>query len=67
MTGSGDWEGSDAILDHVLLASFPPTASLSAVRVLDDLVSLDLGSETVETHLSDHFGVLATASAPGNL
>lgn len=52
-------EGADGVvIDHVLVADFD--GMVTAQRILDETVEVEVDGETVETALSDHFGVVAT-------
>ncbi len=50
------------VIDHVLVADFDGT--VTAERILDAPVQVEVAGQTVETALSDHYGVLATLTPP---
>ena len=52
-----DTEG-EALLDHILWRSVARRPLLQSVRILDQQISVEVDGESLNTHLSDHYGVL---------
>ncbi len=50
------------LIDHVLVADFD--GEVTAERILDEVVEINVEGETVETALSDHYGVLVSLTPP---
>ena len=51
------------LIDHVLIRGFPEDIELESSRILDEMVTVETSDGPVDTHLSDHFGVLCRTSS----
>ncbi len=60
LVGTDDKEGDSEIIDHVMFKNFPEGLETTPKRILDGEVSFDADGETVNSRLSDHYGVSVT-------
>lgn len=51
-----------AVIDHVLLSGFDSAAAMSAGRVLDERIQIEVDGAPLETAHSDHYGVQVRVS-----
>ncbi|MCP4604645.1 MAG: hypothetical protein GY847_29680 [Proteobacteria bacterium] len=62
LTGGADSGGLNSILDHIFFAQTPQGIIYDIQRIMDNAVSFESGGITIESRMSDHYGVEVEAT-----
>ncbi len=51
---------SGSVIDHIFVSPLSDRVQSIPIRMFDDPIVIDVAGEALETHLSDHFGIMLT-------